>query len=295
MNRSSSTHLHLGYTPAELASSPYAQFFDPVMQPLPEHVREALAVGAVAHALLPPVSRASELQRSGYAAVETGYTVCPDGAVHIAALTRMPGVTPAMWDWWFAWHGSEAQRYKLWHPDAHVHVGWKDGQGELDHYVGRVSQVVEYVGAQLLRVEVGFVTPGTLGLDEAQLKSSGETAICARLGMTVGGIAAKSGWLLHHIRPVQGGAEMRSRFWLAGPNVRLMGWEGAAGRWLGNVAGKLLSPPRHQVTELLVHDAQEMQHLAARLPNLYAAFGPGAAASTARAGGRAGVHGEPRP
>lgn len=275
---------YLGYTDAERANSPYAAFFNPVMQPLPEHVREALATGAVAHTLLPPLARARELQRSGYAAVETGYTVCPNGAVHIAALTQMPGVTPSMWDWWFAWHGSEAQRYKLWHPQAHVHVSWKDGRGELDHYVGRVSQVVEYVGAQLLRVEVRFVAPASLGLDEARLQADGEVAVCARIGMAVGGIAADSGWLLHHIRPVPGGAEMRSRFWLAGDNVRLSGWEGAAGRTLGRLAGKLLSPPRHQVTELLVHDAQEMNHLAAILPELYAAFGPGGAAANAQAG-----------
>lgn len=280
MNRSD---LYLGYTPAELASSPYAAFFNPVMQPLPDHVREALATGAVAHTLLPPISRARDLQQAGYAAVETGYSVCPDGAVHIAALTRMPGVTAAMWDWWFAWHGSDPQRYKLWHPNAHVHVGWKDGRGELGHYVGRVSRVVEYVGAQLLNVEVRFVAPRTLGLDEALLKSGDEVAICARVGMTVGGVSADSGWLLHHIRPVPGGAEMRSRFWLAGRNVRLMGWEGTAGRALGRVAGKLLSPPRHQVTELLVHDAQEMNHLAAILPALYAAFGPGGLATPASA------------
>jgi hypothetical protein len=281
-----SSNFYLGYTAAEQATSPYAAFFDPAMRPLPGHVREALAVGAVAHPLLPPLSRARELQASGYGAVETGYTVCPDGAVHIAVLTAMPGVTPAMWDWWFAWHGSEPQRYKLWHPAAHVHVGWKDGGGERDHYVGRVSQVVEYVGAQLLRVEVRFVAPATLGLDEAALQTSGETAICARVGMTVGGVAADSGWLLHHIRPVPGGAEMRSRFWLAGANVRLMGWQGSVGRWLGTIAGKLLSPPRHQVTELLVHDAQEMQHLAAILPRLYAAFGPGSSISKTQVSAR---------
>jgi hypothetical protein len=65
-----------------------------------------------------------------------------------------------------------------------------------------------------------------------------------------------------------------------------MNWEGTVGRWLGNASGKLLSPPRHQVTELLVHDAQEMQHLAAILPTLYAAFGPGRVASTAPASTR---------
>ena len=37
------TDFYLGYTDAERANSPYAAFFNPVMQPLPEHVREALA------------------------------------------------------------------------------------------------------------------------------------------------------------------------------------------------------------------------------------------------------------
>lgn len=285
-NAATTSRFYLGYTESELASSPYAAFFNPVMQPLPESVREALAIGAVAHTLLPPLSRARDLQERGYAALETGYTVCPDGSVHIAVLSQMPGVTPAMWDWWFAWHGSDPQRYKLWHPGAHVHVGWKDGRGELDHYVGRVSQVVEYVGARLLQVEVRFVPPAVLGLDEARLCAEGETAICARIGMTVGPLAADGGWLLHHIRPVPGGAEMRSRFWLAGGNVRMMGWEGTAGRWLGSVAGKLLSPPLHQVTELLVHDAQEMQHLAAILPRLYATFGPASKVSSAQVSAR---------
>lgn len=32
----------------------------------------------------------------------------PDGSGYIASLTRMPGVTLEMIEWWFAWHGLES-------------------------------------------------------------------------------------------------------------------------------------------------------------------------------------------
>ena len=113
MRRPADTELYLGYSERELAESPYARFFRPELAPLSAHVREALATGPVAWSLMPGVDRAADLQKPGYELVETGYTTCPDGSARISVLTPMPGVTPAMWDWWFAWHGSEAQRYKL--------------------------------------------------------------------------------------------------------------------------------------------------------------------------------------
>ena len=118
VTRSAREPVHLGYTATELATSPYARFFKPEMSALPAHVREAIAVGLQTVDLLPPVASAPELQTPGYWPVENGVTISPDGAFRVFVRTDMPGVTPAMWDWWFAWHGSEAQRYKLWHPRA---------------------------------------------------------------------------------------------------------------------------------------------------------------------------------
>ncbi len=40
--------------------------------------------------------------------------------VMVACATDMPGVRPQMIDWWFGWHVSDHQRYKLWHPRAHT-------------------------------------------------------------------------------------------------------------------------------------------------------------------------------
>ena len=44
----------------------------------------------------------------------------PDGSGYVALRHPMPGATPEMIDWWFAWHGLEDLRYKLWYPEMHV-------------------------------------------------------------------------------------------------------------------------------------------------------------------------------
>jgi hypothetical protein len=62
-------------------------------------------------------------------------------------------------DWWFGWHSDEPQRYKLWHPRAHVHAQWgaegtKDAPDRPDladlaasgnlrgRHIGRVSSLM---------------------------------------------------------------------------------------------------------------------------------------------------------
>lgn len=277
MHGSSAHGLHLGYSAQELQSSVYAPFFKPQMQTLPAHVREAIATGAMAHELFPGAESAHALQHVGYWPVETGYTVTPDGAIRVFVLTHMPGVSPAMWDWWFVWHGNEAQRYKLWHPQAHVHVAWQDGRSDLDHYVNRVSKVVEYVGSDRLNLDIRFVPPARLGFDEARLKARGEVAICARGSLS--GTPMETGWLVHHLRPVHGGCEMRSRFWIAGDNVRPRGMPGLLGKALARLAARVRPFSATQGQELLVHCAQEMNHLAGILPELYQSFAPKKSAS----------------
>ena len=111
---------YLGFTDEDLVQSPYAQFYEPTLGPLQPQVVEALAVGGQAEVLFPPVSDAAAMQDTGYWPVETGFTRASDKAMRVFCLTHMPGVSPLMWDWWFGWHGCEAQRYKLWHPKAHL-------------------------------------------------------------------------------------------------------------------------------------------------------------------------------
>ncbi|MBI1402776.1 MAG: hypothetical protein GC147_06155 [Porphyrobacter sp.] len=260
----------LGYSPQELAQSPYARFYDPAIGPLQPQVAEALLIGPQAAELLPPVGAAPSLLEPGYWPVETGYARPADGSIRVFCFTTMPGVTPTMWDWWFGWHGCEAQRYKLWHPKAHIDARWADGRAD-ESYLGRTSLITEYLGPRVVKGAIGFVRPAVMGLDEARLVAQGEVAICARVG--VPGTALKGGWLLHHLRPVDGGSEMRSRMWMGGANTAIGENPGALARGVARairpVAGRMLPSP----ADLLVHNAQEMAHLAGFLPQLFEAFG----------------------
>jgi hypothetical protein len=267
----STRSLYLGYSAADLAQSPYARFYKPETAPLSAAAREAVTVGALPHELFAGLEDAPKLVAARGGQVETGFTVCPDGETRVFDTTPMPRVSPAMWSWWFAWHGSEAARYKLWHPRAHVHVAWADGAGERDHYVGRTSHVIEYIGATRLKGAIRFVAPSSLGIDEAALAKAGAVCICARIGPQAPAIDA--GWLLHHIFPVAGGSEMRSYFWLGGRHIAARSG-GAFSSALVRGAAKLFpQATRVPATDLLVHCAQEMSHLAGILPDIYAAFG----------------------
>ena len=114
---------YLGMEPGDLDRKPYARFWNPLMNPLPPHVREALVLGPLAGPQLPPLRGPREIE-TGASQVENGFCLAKAGAVHLAIQTEMPGVSPAMIDWWFGWHSDEPQRYKLWHPRAHVHAAW---------------------------------------------------------------------------------------------------------------------------------------------------------------------------
>jgi len=93
--------------------------------------------------------------------------------------------------------------------------------------------------------------------------------ICARPGSS--DIPVDVGWLVHHVRSTRDGVEMRSRFWMDGRRPTLRVGKSLADRALRPVAARQLPDPR----DLMVHCAQEMNHLAGFLPAVYAQFGDG--------------------
>jgi hypothetical protein len=254
-----------------MARSPYARFFKAEMAPLAAPIREALATGPVAHELMPPLDQIASLETREAWPVENGYAICPDGSVRVFVKTPMPGVSPDMWDWWFAWHGSEAARYKLWHPRAHVWVGWEDGRSDLNHYVGRISHVVEYIGSTRLGLTIRFVPPTSLGFTtDGSASGHHQTFICARGGLA--GTPVETGWLIHQVYAVPGGSEMRSRFYLGGQHVGARRQGNLFGETIAAIGRRFARLPPAQAPDLLVHCAQEMSHLAAILPDLFATF-----------------------
>jgi hypothetical protein len=266
--------LYLGMREGDLAGKPYAAFWNPRLAPLPERAKEALLHGPVAAPLLLQLADAPRLLETGDHELEDGYGFHPDGGLHVAVRTEMPGVSPAMVDWWFGWHSAEPQRYKLWHPRSHVHAQWGSPDSpELatkkgrERYVGRVSFVDEYLGSQMSHLAIRFLPPSELGFNEEALSDpERSTAVCARTSFA--GAPLDVGYLIHHVRRVEGGSEMRSRFWIGGPHAFVR-----AGHFLDAIvtpaARRIFRPSAQNGRDLLVHCSQEMSHLATFLPRLY--------------------------
>jgi len=270
-----SRRLFLGLRKDDLEGKPYAAFYNPRVAALPEHVKEALLQGPVAGPLLPQLSDAPQLLFSTETELENGFGIQDDGSLHVAIRTDLPNVNPEMIDFWFGWHSTEPQRYKLWHPRAHLHAQWESAESShlanqkgRARYVGRTSFVDEYLGSTLTQAAINFLPPTELAFDESALADPQlATVIAARISLTNSPLEA--GYLVHHVRQVAGGAQMRSRFWLGGPYAALR-----AGRFQvsvpNHVAKLIRTPTLDEGRDLLVHCSQEMSHLATFLPKLYA-------------------------
>ena len=261
---------YLGYRAADHAL-PYARFFNPNLAPLAPHVCAALDRGGVPDLLLPDIDGAAQNLFGDAPVLEDGFVLTKDGGMRVSVRTDMPGVTPAMVDWWFGWHGDAAAKYKLWHPQAHVHAAWREtppsGTSGRALYVGQTSLVDEYIASDLIRGSIRFVPPASFGFTDPRLDDDRQaTIVCARIGL--GDAPIEVGYLAHHVRAVPGGSEMRSRFWMGGKHV---GGRNLIGGLAAGVAKRVLRLTEGDARALLVHCAQEMPHLAGFLPELYAA------------------------
>ena len=186
---------------------------------MPAHAQMALQNSPFVADKLPDFAQAHLLQYEGYADVETGYTQAEDGSIRIAILTPMPDINPLMWDWWFGWHSRQSNRYKLWHPKSHVSAQWQDASDEIA-YIGRNSLITEYLGNDAFTMLIQFKSPTEFGFSHEALKKPNQAVyICACIGHPT--LPVNYGYLVHQIRAVAGGAEMRSRFWLGGSHIKL--------------------------------------------------------------------------
>ena len=270
---------HLGIRPGELDGKPYARHWNPTMAPLAEPIRAALALGPQAPELGFPVDEADRLLAPGDLDLETGWTRLADGQIFVAVRTPMPNVTAAMIDWWFGWHGDEAQRYKLWHPRAHVDVRMEKpladvgGLADRERYVGNPSTVTEYLGARRYDLVIAFRDAGDY-FDRRKLAAAPVgTAVCARTGFVSPGIDA--GHLIHLIRTTADGCEMRSRFWVGESAWSSLGADHPFNCYvLGRSSRSAQAFVPDLGRDLLVHCAAEMAHLASFLPALYGDYHP---------------------
>jgi hypothetical protein len=117
----------------------------------------------------------------------------------------------------------------------------------------------------MIRGAIQFRRPEELGVVDAAVAAGVEaTAVCARVGLVDAPI--DMGYLIHHMAAVPGGSVMRSRFWIGPPYIAA---RKAALRPVMPIARRLVSLTELDARALLVHCAQEMNHLATFLPDLY--------------------------
>lgn len=197
-----------------------------------------------------------------------------DGTMTVACTTPMPGVSAAMWDWWFGWHSLSSARYRLWHPDAHIRSQLAEDRRHMPigrpRYLGNVSAVDEFIGPQLTRLAISFVMPAEFGLDAARVDALG-TAICANVSLRAERM--QIGQLVHLIENTANGCVMHSRFHMAELASQLP--------LLGPLLTALVNRPgpRRKLVNggvglaLLQHCFEEMHHLAEILPALHHRFG----------------------
>ncbi len=264
----------MGILRNELRGKPYERFFRWEMDPLPKHIEQVLEEGQSNSADVLPRTQVNRLLEPGYLPFENGFARMEDGTAHVAVLTQFPGATAEMIDWWFAWHGDETERYKLWHPQAHLYTEWRDprrGQRLTcrQKYVGNTSFVDEYVGPSIQRLAIQFREPKEFGFDEASFEDAGVgTAVCARVGFSDRPV--DSGYLIHLIRETSEGCEMRSRFWIGEVHLRVLPEENVIDGLLNRRALRNRILPIRVGRDLFIHCAEEMNHLASFLPQLFA-------------------------
>lgn len=253
--------------PEERALS-YAKYYDLPITPIPPEKLAVLQAGPIDPKLALPIERRNDLLNPGYLDCEVGWCVMENGTGYLANLTPMPGVTPEMFNWWFAWHGLEDMRYRIWDPEDHFYARQQNPDRIKDPGVpmreknwGTVHFVLEDIGPGPDELVLNFQYPHVLGYDEDKVG----TPACAAMQCANGhgpvpgqGVAAI---MTHMVREIEGGVELRSRFWIGYGLVN------------GQVVKLLpdgVQVPKEAPMGLFAHNLKEFGHLAAILPSLYA-------------------------
>ncbi len=217
----------------------------------------------------------TRLSDPGDLPVENGYCMLGDGSGYVAVRTHFPDCTADMIDWWFNWaQQEEIIRYKIWYPGAHYSMSQAPTPGYVREpgdkiYWGMSRFPVEDIGVGVTRMRLDFVNPREFGFDGLP---DGGTILAVRVGLADGWF--KHTDMIHHVRPADGGVEMRSRFWMGRKIEAMAGGAGLLGSALDwpFVKRQVLKPGIAR--SMAFHCATEYAQLAGFLPELYEQYGP---------------------
>lgn len=245
----------------------YSKYFDQPMAPIPQEKLDILAGGPLSEDKMLKLTERAKLFEPGYLEGETGYGVMADGTGYVANLTYMPGVTKEMFEWWFAWHCLEDARYKIWDPEDHYYARTQDVKTAMNKALpmrertwGTTHEVREDMGNGPQDMIIEFKKPSEMGYPEELVGTDRCASImCANVHGTEPGKGMPV-VMTHMIREVEGGIELRSRFWL--------GYQLLWGMTMKQTP-KGFVIPELAVKGVLLHNMKEYTNLAAILPSVY--------------------------
>ncbi|MCD7864459.1 MAG: phloretin hydrolase [Clostridiales bacterium] len=248
----------------------YYKYFEQDMAPAPQESYAAILAGPLTPDKVLPFQERNLLFEPGYLEGEIGWAILPDGTGYLANLTKMPGVTAEMLNWFFAWHGLDNLRYKIWNPEDHYEAVTQNRVRALDPdltYSERLwdttHEILEDTGMGPDRIVINFKYPGDLGFRADLIGTEAcSTIICGKgYGKGQPPFAVPPTFMTHFARDIEGGIELRSRFW--------MGWTYEKGQDV-KVLPDGMRYPDMAAMSLALHCAKEYHNLAAILPQLYA-------------------------
>jgi hypothetical protein len=147
---------------------------------------------------------------------------------------ELPGVTPEMLDWW--WDNIDStERYRLWHPQAHLAFKW---ERKCERHVGTVHEVTEKIGDSPATLRIRWEDPDLLPIERVYEH--------ANAGSVLDEADEPMSWLMHQYKSIPGGTKMRSTFRLPA------------------------SAPEWFIEDLRMHNIEEMGQFPSFLPELYA-------------------------
>jgi len=245
---------------------PYAGYMD---FPYPDPVIPAAVAAKIAAPMDPAkalrLACVNDLLDPAYDADDMGYCILEDGSGYIGETFHFRGATREMYEWWFAWHGLEEVRYRIWDPQAHVtscvstrHIGrrldaslsWKDRLVDTTHFTTHVAR-----DGSLDRAVMCFVSPEAFGLDMTRTGSEDVSIVAALHGKADAPLPSLSS--IRVLRDTEDGFIMRIYFW--------QGILPVMGKCIRLDNEILLAETAH----LAAHCAQEYNRLASILPKIY--------------------------
>jgi len=245
----------------EQKKSPLYKYYELDIAPVPqEKIDAVMSMSFSDNTNGLPIEEINRLFDEGYLEDEFGLFGLPDGGCVFSNLTDMPGVTPEMFDWWFAWHGLDSMRYTIWDKDDHYYCQTQNVEQALDaslsmkeRFWNTTHEIKEAIvdDGPALPVRLTFVPPVNVGFDPEKLASNNVSIVC-----TPG-----PALMIHFVRETDHGSELRTRFYFG-----YMATQDGVVR-ISDFPGNDMS-----ARMLLLHNIKEFTHLAKILPSVYAEF-----------------------